>query len=212
MSFEKKLLTSAMILVSQSATIEAFELASENTMSSVVITAANSADELINAASTPEGYGNGRYELMPFKTSISVNADDINELATELDYALVQAVEKQLDNEGQKIQSNLFADTLRSYIPSSLTDAIESGTTALIEGYDDFEELAQQTTQVVFGQIQQTIDTISVSLDSISYEATRYMERFSAMNIGFNQDDGSLGSVHVSEMQSVSNITMTQQD
>jgi phage gp36-like protein len=188
--------------------LSAFDLASESTMSSIVIPAANSAEDLKKAATTPDGYLGGRYELMPFKTSVSVEIDDTNEVSDDIEYAQVQLVEKQIENARQRTESSMLANVVRGYFPTAVTDAIEAGTAEVLEGFSTLESIGKQAVEIAFGQIQQTFELVSVSLNSISHETTRYIESLSAENVGFNPEHGSIGSFHITDMQTTTNMTI----
>lgn len=212
MNFRITLVVSLLISLGISGFAQAFELASEGTMSSVVITAANSAEELKHAASTPDGYVGGDYELMPFKTSVSIAIDDIDDSYEDFEYEQVQLAEQQVENVRQKEEDSLLASAIRAYLPPSVTDVIESGTTEVMEGFAAIETASKQAVNVVFGQLEQTYKLVSASMDSISHEITRYTESFSANNVRFSPDDEALGNFHVSDMHSVSHITLSEHE
>lgn len=187
----------------------AFELATEGTMSSVVITAAKSAEELKKAASTPEGYLDPRYELMPFKTEASISIDDVDEVSKELEYAQLLEVNKTQEDDRIQAESGMLADAIRGYLPPVATDAIKVVATEVLEGFATIENVGVQVAEVVFGQMEQTFKLVSATVDSISHETTRYWESLSMNNVGFGPEQESLGSFHISDMTTTTKMTIT---
>jgi hypothetical protein len=200
------------LLCFQSGLLYAFELATEGTMSSVVITAANSADELKRAASTPDGYVDHRYELMPFKTKASVSVDDLDPVAEMIEYAQVQEVTKQQKEGRLAAETGLLADSIRSYLPPSVTRTLESGATEVLDGFDAVKAVGKRAVDVVFGQLEQSFELISSSMHSISHETTRFLESFTASNVSINPDHGSIGSFHVTDMQTTTRMTIAEHE
>jgi spore maturation protein SpmB len=210
MHFLNKLVVLVIFLSGLSNVAFAFELASENTLSDVNIPAATSAQALMSAADYQLEYQEGGYEVMPFKTSITVAVEDTDEVSLEADFASVQEVGSQLESETQKSDSNILLEAISRYLPPSLAEVIGLDSEEVTEATVIGDPSSQSAAATVFGQLEQTFNIISASVESMTYNVTRYLEQASAFNITPNPEQATLGSTHISNMQSESIVTISE--
>lgn len=210
MLFQRIFCVSVITLASIGNSALAFELASESTLSSVNIPAADSAEALVYAANSPTRYGADGYEVMPFETSISVAVEDTDEVSEEQNFASVQEVGTLLERDKQKAGANILLEAISRYLPTSLAQVIGLDSEEVTEGTVIGDPNSQSAAATVFGQLEQAFNVISASVDSMTYNVTRYLEQASAFNIAPNPEQATLGHTHISNLQSESVVTLSE--
>lgn len=188
----------------------AFELLSEGAMGSVSAVSAPTAEEILNVAGSPAAGLSDDYEVLPFRSNVSVAIGDTDEVQTELDFALTQEVEawaEELRRQGEVQFEVGFVEQLPPsefevnpfLFQEDLTSSFEVGS----------EEDPDLRTVFQLGRIRQTFEVLDSGVDSISYRVERYVERAATINADPSGDGSSIGSGYISELRSFSNNTLT---
>ena len=203
-----------------SSVVSGFELLSEGAMGSVSAVSANSAEEIVSViGSTAAGLRiDDDYDELPFQVSARVQSNvidstEVDEVKSELDFALTQEVEGWVNNLTDK-QGEDFEVGYVDELPSS---TFEDNSEIIIQENDvanvtfDNNPADDDNTLYEIGRVDQTITVINSGVDSIEYIVERRVERAATID-AFRLDDDtpSLGSGYITELVSVSNVAITQ--
>jgi hypothetical protein len=210
-------LTAFMVL---SGSVSAFELLSEGAMGSVSAVSANSAEDIVSViGSTAAGLTvDDDYDELPFQVSASVQGvvmggDEVDEAQSELEFALTQEVEGWVNSLTDKQGSGAEV----SYVDELPSSRFEDNAEFIIQDVE-FESVIfdsnlndNSNTLYEIGRVDQTITVISSGVDSIQYIVERRLERAATID-SFRLDDDtpSLGSGYISDLTSISNVTIAQ--
>jgi hypothetical protein len=210
-------LTAFMVL---SGSVSAFELLSEGAMGSVSAVSANSAEDIVSViGSTAAGLTvDDDYDELPFQVSASVQGvvmggDEVDEAQSELEFALTQEVEGWVNSLTDKQGSGAEV----SYVDELPSSRFEDNAEFIIQDVE-FESVIfdsnlndDSNTLYEIGRVDQTITVINSGVDSIQYVVERRLERAATID-SFRLDDDtpSLGSGYISDLTSISNVTIAQ--
>ncbi|MFT6121958.1 MAG: hypothetical protein ACJASG_000479 [Oleiphilaceae bacterium] len=210
-------LTAFMVL---SGSVSAFELLSEGAMGSVSAVSANSAEDIVSViGSTAAGLTvDDDYDELPFQVSASVQGVvmggyEVDEAQSELEFALTQEVEGWVNSLTDKQGSGAEV----SYVDELPSSRFEDNAEFIIQDVE-FESVIfdsnlndNSNTLYEIGRVDQTITVISSGVDSIQYIVERRLERAATID-SFRLDDDtpSLGSGYISDLTSISNVTIAQ--
>ena len=203
--------------VSFSATVISFELLSEGAMGSVSAISANTAEEIINVAG-PTAAGlriDDGYEVLPFKTSVQVEASAKDEVSNELDFSLVQEVGswvESLDRRNEVVSSTgLEVGYIDELPPSSFDES------SFVIRDDEFDRVIfepdanrddQGSTTYEIGRIEQTITKLEQKVDSVQYIVERKVDFVATIDAFVSRDSPSIGSGYITNLTSISNVTI----
>ena len=193
-----------------------FELLSEGAMGTVSAVSANTVEELVNVAG-PTAAGlqaDDDYEQLPFQTGIQLEAEDVDEVSEELEFALTQEVETWVD--GLRSQSetlDLDPGAQVGYVdelpPSAFEDVVflirDDEFDSIIFEPDNSDQ--EESTIYELGRVEQTVTKLQQNLDSVQYIVERRVEFAATIDayIG-DPDTASIGSGYISDLRSVSNV------
>ncbi|MFT5718794.1 MAG: hypothetical protein ACI9T7_003001 [Oleiphilaceae bacterium] len=210
-------LTAFMVL---SGSVSAFELLSEGAMGSVSAVSANSAEDIVSViGSTAAGLTvDDDYDELPFQVSTSVQGlvtegYEVDEAQSELEFALTQEVESWVNSLTGKQGSGAEV----SYVDELPSSRFEDNAEFIIQDVE-FESVIfdsnlndDSNTLYEIGRVDQTITVINSGVDSIQYVVERRLERAATID-SFRLDDDtpSLGSGYISDLTSISNVTIAQ--
>jgi hypothetical protein len=203
-----------------SGSVSAFELLSEGAMGSVSAVSANSAEDIVSViGSTAAGLTvDDDYDELPFQVSASVQGVvmggyEVDEAQSELEFALTQEVEGWVNSLTDKQGSGAEV----SYVDELPSSRFEDNAEFIIQDVE-FESVIfdsnlndNSNTLYEIGRVDQTITVISSGVDSIQYIVERRLERAATID-SFRLDDDtpSLGSGYISDLTSISNVTIAQ--
>lgn len=197
-------------------TVSSFELLSEGAMGSVSAISANTVEEIVGVAG-PTAAGlrvDDDYESLPFQTSVSIEADDVDEVSEELEFALTQEVEQWAGSVRSKASSlELDPDAEVGYVdelpPSAFDDVV-----FLIRD-DEFDSIIfepnttspEESTIYELGRIEQTVTVLEQNVDSVEYLVERRVEFAATIDayIG-DPNTASVGSGYISDLRSSSSV------
>jgi len=203
-----------------SGAVNGFELLSEGAMGSVSAVSANSAEEIISViGSTAAGLKvDDDYEELPFQVSAGIQSSvtegyDLDEVKSELDFSLTQEVEGWVSNLSDKQGANVevgYVDELPSSTFEDITEVFIEANEVESVVYDS-SLTDDENTLYEIGRVDQTITVINSSVDSIEYIVERHIDRVATID-AFRQDNDtpSLGSGYISNLTSISNVTIAQ--
>lgn len=183
-----------------------FELISEGDMGSVSASAVGHSHDI----RTYESDTNVRYELMPFETSVYVEYDDTDEVSIDMEREFALEVE----DWAVKLQEN---QTYQNEIST-----IEAIQTPLVEDFeiDDSIEVDEQITEISLGQntedirfqlgrVTQTSELLESQENSVRYTVESFVEQAATLNANPFQEEHTFGSTYITNLKSVSNVTIT---
>lgn len=197
-----------------------FELLSEGAMGSVSAVSANSAEEIVSViGSTAAGLTiDDDYDELPFQVSASIQGSvaegyEVDEVKSELDFALTQEVEGWVSN----LTDSQGSGVEIGYVDELPVSAFEDNADFVIPEVE-FEAVVFDTdpdnssnTLYEIGRVDQTITVISSGIDSIEYIVERHLESAATIDAyRFDDDTPSLGSGYISNLRSLSNVTIAQ--
>jgi len=203
-----------------SGAVNGFELLSEGAMGSVSAVSANSVEEIVSViGSTAAGLKvDDEYDELPFQVSAGIQNSvtegyDLDEVKSELDFALTQEVEGWVNSLTDKQGSNVEVGYVDELPLSTFEDTAE----IIIQGNEvenvvfDSSLTDEDNTLYEIGRVDQTITVINSGVDSIEYIVERHIDRVATID-AFRQDDRtpSIGSGYISDLTSLSNITIAQ--
>jgi hypothetical protein len=200
-----------------SAAVMGFELLSEGAMGSVSAISANTAEEIVSVAG-PSAAGltvDDGYEVLPFKTSVQVDASDKDEVSTEVDFALVQEMDAWVENLGRRNEIVSSTELEVGYVdelPPSSFD--ESSFVIRDEGFDqiifepDANRSDEESTTYEIGRVEQTITKLEQRVDSVQYIVERKVDFVATIDAFISRDSPSIGSGYISDLTSISNVTI----
>jgi len=175
----------------------AFELLSDGAMDSVSAFPGQSAEEESSAIFAEDGY-----EALPFETVMKIGASEIEEVSTELNFALTQEVENwaNLVQPGQDVQ--IEVGTVDILPPSSFdVPEIYFG-----DGYSDIEEFELANgAKAQRGRVTSEFHHYGKTTDhAIGHVIEGYVER--AASIGFDPhgDGAVIGNTYLSDIHTFS--------
>jgi hypothetical protein len=217
---QKSTLFGLALCVGLSGTANGFELLSEGAMGSVSAVSANSAEEIVSViGSTAAGLTvDDDYDELPFNVNSSIQNDvtagyEVDEVKSELEFSLTQEVEgwvtNLMDKQGQGVEVG--------YVDELPLSTFEDNTEFVIQDVE-FQSVVFDSnlndgsnTLYEIGRVDQTITLISSGVNSIEYIVERRLERAATID-AFRLDDDtpSLGSGYISDLRSVSNVTIAQ--
>lgn len=183
-----------------------FELLSEGAMGSVSATT----ETHLHDTTTFNEESAIDYELMPFQTSVQIEHGDTDEVSEDLEFEF----SKEIESWASKLQDS------QSYIQEIATiDAIQA---PIIEEptIDTSSALDSQTVEIslgtksddirfVQGRITQTAQLLEAQENSVRYSVETFVERAATLNANPFQEEHSFGSTYISDLRSVSNVTIT---
>jgi len=194
----------------------AFELLSEGAMGTVSAVSANSAEDIVNVAgSTAAGLRDDDYESLPFQVGLSIEENELDEVSTELNYALTQEVENWAENMRKQGESS-SADVQVSYVdelpPSSFEDAVffvrdnEFDSIIFDPDLDSTSNKAEDSTAYELGRVEQTFEVLEQNVGSIHYVVERHVEYAATIDAHASDDTASMGSGYISNLRSIANV------
>ena len=216
----KKIIFSFTLLMLLSNASNGFELLSEGAMGSVSAVSANSAEEIVSViGSTAAGLRvDDDYEDLPFQVSAAVQSSaidgyEVEEVKSELDFALTQEVEGWVNNLTDKQGADLEVGYVDELPLSTFKDSddliIQSNTVENVVFDSSLSD--DDNTLYEIGRVDQTITVISSGVNSIEYIVERRLE-YAATIDSFRLDDdtASIGSGYINDLRSISNVTIAQ--
>lgn len=203
-----------MLLVSKS--VLGFELLSEGAMGSVSAISANTAEEIVNAAA-PTAAGlkvDDRYEVLPFKATVKVDAADKDEVSSELNYNLVQEVEIWADSMRQKSEVVTSTGLELGYVDELPASDFDESSFVIRDA--DFDKIIfepeginlnkEESTTYEIGRIEQTITKLEQKTDSVQYIVERKVDYVATIDAFISDDSPSIGSGYITNLTSISNV------
>lgn len=194
-----------------------FELLSEGAMGSVSAVSANTAEEIVNIAG-PTAAGlrvDDGYEVLPFKTSVQVDASDKDEVSNEIGYSLVQEVDTWVDSLRQRselVDSTTFELGYIDELPASSFEE-----SAFVVRDDEFDRVIfepesnrndQESTTYELGRVEQVITKIEQKVDSVQYIIERKVDFVATIDAYISENGPSIGSGYISNLSGISNVTI----
>lgn len=210
----KALILLTVLTVSQS--VLAFELLSEGAMGSVSAVSANTAEEIVSVAgSSAAGLRvDDGYEILPFKTSVKVDAYAKDEVSDELDYSLVQEVDNWADSLRQKSEVSPVSAFEIGYIDELPESSFDESSFIIRD--EEFDRLIfepegsdaqdQEKTTYEIGRVEQTITKIEQRVDSVQYIVERKVDFVATIDAAISDDSPSIGSGYITNLTSISNV------
>ena len=187
-----------------SSEVQSFELLSEGAMSSVSAATDLEVDVNTSAGLTVDE----DYEKLPFETSVTIEEYETEEVSVDLNFALTEEVEGWASKLRDSGNSNFEVGVVND-LPASSFDippvTIDQGNSeiqnvAVVEG----EEAKYQQ-----GRITRTAKLLNLTKNSVTFEVESFVERAATLNANPFQEEHSFGSTYISNIHSVSNITIT---
>jgi hypothetical protein len=203
-----------------SGSVSGFELLSEGAMGSVSAVSANSAEEIISViGSTAAGLSiDDDYDDLPFQVSAPIKSavtksDEVGEAKSEIEFSLTQEVEGWVNNLTDKqglgvevgyvdeLPSSNFEDNLEIIIQDAVFESVVFDPNLNEDGNTLYE----------IGRVDQAITVLSSGVNSIQYIVERRLERAATIDsFRLDNDTPSLGSGYISDLRSISNVTIAQ--
>ena len=189
----------------------AFELLSEGAMESVSAVSVSSAEEIISlAGATSAGLKvDDKYDSMPFKAQVKVKKGDVDKVSTDLNFQLTKEVENWATTlQGTKggVKSGLKIGYVDVLPPSTFKDVVIVNKSQFDTITFDADEYNDNSTVYELGRVDQTIDIIKQNLDSVQYTVRRRVEYLATLNANPFNNETSLGSGFITNLNSVSNV------
>ena len=191
------------ILYGFSSKVLSFELLSEGAMGSV--SASTNFEVFVNDSASLSV--DEDHEKLPFETNVTIEEQDTQEVSVDLNFALVEQVEGWAVKLREKGNTNFEVGAIND-LPSAYFDTskvtLDQGNeqiqslTAIGGGEDNYQ----------FGRVTQTVNLLKSTKNSASYELESFVERAATLINPFQQQQ-SLGSTYLSNINSVSIITTT---
>jgi len=196
--------------------VHAFELLSEGAMGTVSAVSANSAEEIVNVAgATAAGLRVDDYESLPFQVGVSIEESEVDEVSTELNYALTQEVENWAENmrkQGENSATEVQVGYVDELPPSSFDDAVffirdnEFDSIIFDPDLDGDSERREDSTAYELGRIEQTFEVIEQNVGSIHYIVERHVEFAATIDAHSRDDTPSMGSGYITDLRSIANV------
>jgi len=179
-------------------------------MGSVSAVSASSAQEIINVAgSTAAGLRDDDYEALPFQAAVSLEGYETDEVSEDLNFALTQEVENwatQLRDQGE---SSFQVQVVEELPQSSFDNAVLFIQDQEFEGVIfDFDPNSDEDIIVEIGRVDQTVRLLEAGVDNVTFIVERYVERAATINATPFDDQPSIGSGYISDLRSVSNVSI----
>lgn len=203
-----------------SGTVSGFELLSEGAMGSVSAVSANSAEEIVSViGSTAAGLTvDDDYDELPFQASATIQRSvaegyEVEEVKSELEFALTQEVEGWVNN----LTDKQGLDVEVGYVDELPLSAFEDNTDFVVQDIEtesviyDFDLNDDSNTLYEIGRVDQTITVINSGVNSIEYIVERNIDRVATIDFyRLDDDTPSLGSGYITDLTSLSNVTIAQ--
>tara|TARA_R110001592_G_scaffold356543_1_gene658632 strand:+ start:5931 stop:6608 length:678 start_codon:yes stop_codon:yes gene_type:complete len=198
-----------------SGTAISFELLSEGAMGTVSAISANTAEEIVSVAgSTAAGLRvDDGYEVLPFKSSVQVDASSKDEVSSELDFSLVQEVEEWVDILRQRSEIATSSVIEVGYIDELPPSSFDESSFVIRDGEFDsiifepdnanFED--QESTRYEIGRIEQTFTKIEQKVDTVQYVVERKVDFVATIDSAVD-GQRSIGSGYITNLTSISNV------
>jgi len=203
-----------------SSAVSGFELLSEGAMGSVSAVSANSAEEIVSViGSTAAGLTvDDDYDELPFQASATIQRSvaegyEVEEVKSELEFALTQEVEGWVNN----LTDKQGLDVEVGYVDELPLSAFEDNTDFVVQDIEtesviyDFDLNDDSNTLYEIGRVDQTITVINSGVNSIEYIVERNIDRVATIDFyRLDDDTPSLGSGYITDLTSLSNVTIAQ--
>jgi len=203
-----------------SGAVSGFELLSEGAMGSVSAVSANSAEEIVSViGSTAAGLTvDDDYDELPFQASATIQRSvaegyEVEEVKSELEFALTQEVEGWVNN----LTDKQGLDVEVGYVDELPLSAFEDNTDFVVQDIEtesviyDFDLNDDSNTLYEIGRVDQTITVINSGVNSIEYIVERNIDRVATIDFyRLDDDTPSLGSGYITDLTSLSNVTIAQ--
>ena len=217
---QKNTISGLIFFMGLSSAVSGFELLSEGAMGSVSAVSANSAEEIVSViGSTAAGLTvDDDYDELPFQASATIQRSvaegyEVEEVKSELEFALTQEVEGWVNN----LTDKQGLDVEVGYVDELPLSAFEDNTDFVVQDIEtesviyDFDLNDDSNTLYEIGRVDQTITVINSGVNSIEYIVERNIDRVATIDFyRLDDDTPSLGSGYITDLTSLSNVTIAQ--
>mgnify|MGYP007022657180 CR=1 FL=1 len=217
---QKNTISGLIFFMGLSSAVSGFELLSEGAMGSVSAVSANSAEEIVSViGSTAAGLTvDDDYDELPFQASATIQRSvaegyEVEEVKSELEFALTQEVEGWVNN----LTDKQGLDVEVGYVDELPLSAFEDNADFVVQDIEterviyDSDLNDDSNTLYEIGRVDQTITVINSGVNSIEYIVERHIDRVATIDAyRLDDDTPSLGSGYITDLTSLSNVTIAQ--